>query len=97
MELGGSSGSPIVNAQDNEVIGIAQNVILADVFKNNKLVAKAKIGLIHGISNYILSRVIEKELPTIKKELDENGKLKPEFKAKYSDKNITDNFKINVS
>jgi len=95
--IGGLSGSPIVNAQDYEVIAIAQNVILADVFKNNKSVAKSKIGLVYGISNYVLSRAIDKMLPTIKKELDENGKLKPEFEEKYSDQNTTDDFEIQIS
>jgi len=95
--IGGSSGSPIVNALDNEVIGIAQRVIPSEVLKDDKSIGQAKIGLIFGISNFVLFKIVEEILPTMKKELDENGRLKPEFKIKYSDKDNTDDFKIKMS
>ncbi|QMU54802.1 MAG: hypothetical protein GKS07_07895 [Nitrosopumilus sp.] len=94
--IGGSSGSPIVNSNDNEVIGIAQKVIPTEILKNGKSIGEAKIGLILGISNYVLSKSIDKIIPLMKNELDENGKLKQEFAQKYSSDN-TEKFTMDMS
>lgn len=63
---GGSSGSPLVDPNDGQVIGIAQQVVLAGVETNNKSVyGTAKIGLVLGITNnlfYELSERISKFL-----------------------------------
>jgi len=89
---GGSSGSPIVDSRDNQVIGIAQRVLQTNVlslFKQD-LIGTAHIGLIFGISNYGLAGPIQFLLKQMKEELDENGKLKPEFEKKYQKSDTTD-------
>jgi len=76
---GGSSGSPIVNAETEEVLGIAQQVIPASVDVNiRESSASAKIGLTWGISNYFITDVINKMLKKLKTEFDENGNPLPD-------------------
>ena len=66
--VGGSSGSPIINPKNSKIIGIAQQVIPADVevrIPNTKLneelsaFGMAKIGQVYGISNSTLRPIIE--------------------------------------
>jgi len=60
--VGGSSGSPLLDPNDGNVIGIAQRVLPADVevnftdFKNMKAkgFGNAKIGQVYGLTNYII-------------------------------------------
>jgi len=71
---GGSSGSPIVDAESERVLGIAQNVIPSSVKGIiNSENASAKIGLIWGISNYFSADPITKMLKVLKSEFDESG------------------------
>jgi len=84
---GGSSGSPIIDS-NGEVIGVAQNVIASGVVsleKQDELFGFAQIGLIFGISNYGLFATMNALLEQMKKELSEEGILKPEFKKKYEE------------
>lgn len=54
----GSSGSPIINQKDCKVIGLAQSVLYSYFQTDDKtLSGKAKIGLVWGTSNLILSVV----------------------------------------
>lgn len=67
---GGSSGSPIVSLEDGKVIGIAQQVILAEVNTNKKSIyGNAKIGLVNGVTNHIFYELY-KQVPSY----FENGK-----------------------
>ncbi|KAF6243623.1 hypothetical protein C6988_02450 [Nitrosopumilus sp. b1] len=71
---GGSSGSPIIDANSEQVIGIAQKVITADVNVGiNTTYASAKIGLVWGISNYFITDALQNMLAILKKEFDKNG------------------------
>lgn len=71
---GGSSGSPIVDAETGQVLGIAQQVIPASVNVVVKTTtASAKIGLVWGISNYFITDAIKKMLKILKSEFDANG------------------------
>lgn len=87
---GGSSGSPIVDADTEQVLGIAQNVIPAstNVSINDKS-ASAKIGLVWGISNYFVTDVITKMVKMLKTEFDDNGRPLPDLPDRVS---ITDKF-----
>jgi len=72
---GGSSGSPIVDADTEQVLGIAQQVIPSSVNVSvNDKSAKAKIGLVWGISNYFFSDTVTKMLNLMKSEFDEDGR-----------------------
>jgi len=79
---GGSSGSPIVESNDGEVIGVAQNVIPGGVYslpeenKKPKGIGSAVIGLTFGVSNYLLNPAVTATLEQIKKILDKKGNLK---------------------
>lgn len=78
---GGSSGSPIVDAETEQVLGIAQQVIPAGVnvqVKNQT--ASAKIGLVWGISNYFVTESVTKMLEVLKSEFDKEGRPLPEDK-----------------
>lgn len=91
---GGTSGSPIVRVNDGEVIGIAQRVISSGVInKEKQLVGSAQIGLVFGISNYVLYTIVNHTIKQMKQELDENGYLKPEYENKYKN-GIPEEFKI---
>lgn len=58
--IDGSSGSPIINANTGNVIGIAQSVLLSYFETNDKSFSgKAKLGLTWGTSNTILSAVVK--------------------------------------
>lgn len=71
---GGSSGSPIVDAETEQVLGIAQKVIPSSVhIAGPSLNASAKIGLVWGISNYFITDPLTKMLKLLKSEFDENG------------------------
>jgi len=71
---GGSSGSPIVDAETEQVLGIAQQVIPASVDVTvREHGAAAKIGVVWGISNYFIVDAITKMLELLKTEFDENG------------------------
>lgn len=70
---GGSSGSPIINAETGVVLGIAQKVLRAEV---NDLPNKAKIGLTYGVSNFFIADAIKDIIAKIKTEIDEEGNPK---------------------
>ena len=80
---GGSSGSPIVNANTGDVLGIAQKVLTAEI---NNTRNKAKIGLTYGVSNFFVADTITDIIAEIKKEIDENGNPK---KGLIPDEKIT--------
>ena len=82
IATGGSSGSPIVRIEDGEVIGIVQQIIPSPVFKNGEFMGGAKIGLLWGISNYLIQPFVQKTLEKIKLQFNENGQLKDEFVTK---------------
>lgn len=70
---GGSSGSPIVYADDGEVISVAQNVVVADnriILENSNniitLIGTSKIGITYGVSNYYLEPTVKATLTQIK-------------------------------
>ena len=89
---GGSSGSPIVDSKDGEVIGVAQRAVSPAVTDDNdQYLGKANIGLIWGVSNYFLYDAVKKVLEVAKEQLDEKGILKPEFKN-----DLHTNFQIKV-
>jgi len=77
---GGSSGSPIVDAEDGELISVAQNVVgtgvnipLKNQMKNVDLLGTAKIGIVFGVANYFLEPLVTATLSIIKPLIDENG------------------------
>jgi hypothetical protein len=82
VAVGGSSGSPIIDPSDGEVIGMAQQVIStmttvykegmpSDLYKLTKgpLYGVAPLGLAYGVSNTILSL-----LPNVSKNYFERGR-----------------------
>lgn len=78
---GGSSGSPIVDANDGEVISVAQNIIPTPIIIPSKEdekqhIGHAQIGMIFGVSNYFLQPVAEEVLKLLKQEFDEKGNTK---------------------
>jgi len=57
---GGSSGSPIIDLEEGNVIGIAQQVILAGVNTNDKSIyGTARVGLVYGVTNHLLYKLTE--------------------------------------
>lgn len=81
VAVGGSSGSPIIDPKDGEVIGMAQQVIstMTTVYKEGMptnlykltkgpLYGVAQLGLAYGVSNMVLSL-----LPNISKNYFERG------------------------
>lgn len=70
---GGSSGSPIINAETGIVLGIAQKVLTVEV---NGIQNKAKIGLTYGVSNFFVVDTIKDIRTSIKTEIDEEGNPK---------------------
>lgn len=89
---GGSSGSPIVDAETEQVLGIAQKVIPSSVNVTiNSTNASAKIGLTWGISNYFITDAVTKMLKVLKSEFDENGIPLPSEKLPNAIK-LTDTF-----
>lgn len=95
---GGSSGSPIVNANDGEVIGLAQRVLSSPVstLDQKGLMGLAQIGLVFGVANYGFYAAVNDVVSRMKKELDETGRLKPEFKEKY-EKDDSDYIVIDIN
>ena len=80
VATGGSSGSPIIDKESLQVIGIQQMVIGAEVLDGEeKYLGDAKVGLAWGISNYLLYGAIEQSIPQLKNQLDSKGFLKPEY------------------
>lgn len=75
---GGSSGSPIVDANTEQVLGIAQNVIPATINVSiNGKSASAKMGLMWGMSNYFITDAITDMLKFLKTEFNSNGRPLP--------------------
>jgi len=66
----GSSGSPIISADNGIVLGIAQKVLQAEV---HGVQNKAKIGLTYGVSNYYIADEIKGIISSIKKDSDSEG------------------------
>jgi len=72
--VGGSSGSPIVNADTGEVLGIAQHIVPATVLdKLLKPIGNANMGLTWGITLYFLQEGIYRMIESMKKEVNEIG------------------------
>lgn len=89
---GGSSGSPIIDAETEQVLGIAQKVIPADVSVTVKSEnATAKIGLVWGISNYFFASSMMKMVEELKKEFDKNGRPLPSDQLPHAI-HLTDTF-----
>ena len=87
--VGGSSGSPIINAETGEVLGIAQHVIPASVLDRSLVpIGTTNMGLTWGITLYFLQEGIYRMIETMKKEVDENGepidKIKKVFKLEFT-------------
>lgn len=87
---GGSSGSPIINANDGEVIGIAQNVFPSTVVDRLlSPIGTSNIGLTWGVTTYFLYDAIYRIIEALKKITDDMGNstvekdhvIKMEFKA----------------
>lgn len=79
---GGSSGSPIVDADDGEVVGIAQQVVGSDtvtrLVNNNKihdLFGTAKIGVTFGVSNFMLYPTIKAAKQRLSQSVDSQGNI----------------------
>lgn len=83
ISTGGTSGSPIVKEDDGEVIGVAQKIIPSPVFSKGEMIGGANIGLVWGISNYLLQPIVKKTLEIMKPQFEDDGVLKSE----YIDKN----------
>ena len=93
---GGSSGSPIVDANDGEVIGVAQNIILTSASMSTREdeeehLGHAQIGMIFGVSNYFLQPVAKEVLKLLKQEIDEEGYTKSGKDSETFFRNITIN------
>jgi len=72
--VGGSSGSPIVDSCDGEVLGIAQHVVPAKgLNQNNEWVINVNLGLVWGVTTYFLYDVVHKMIIEQKKIVDEYG------------------------
>ena len=88
---GGSSGSPIVDANDGKVIAIAQNVLGVSVTKKElvndgsttkwvrKDVGIGNTGLTFGVTMFYMHDLILQIIEKIKSEFYQNGNIKPEF------------------
>lgn len=88
---GGSSGSPIVDANDGRVIAIAQNVLGVSVTKDElvndggspkwvrKDVGKGDTGLTFGVTMFFMYKPILEMIDRIKAEFYQDGNIKPEF------------------
>ena len=70
---GGSSGSPIVNYDSGDVVGMAQKVLTAEISQTQQT---AKIGLTYGISNYFVADALPDIINKLKSEIDKEGKPK---------------------
>jgi len=72
--VGGSSGSPIIDARTNEVLGIAQNIVGANVFdKVLEPIGTAGIGVIWGVTMYFLYGPLLKMIEAMKKVTTKKG------------------------
>lgn len=85
---GGSSGSPIVDAEDGQLISVAQNVVstgveipLQNKLRNVSLSGNAKIGLVFGVANFFLEPVARATLSMIKSLVDKKGNPKEGVKG----------------
>jgi len=88
---GGSSGSPIVDANDGGVIAIAQNVLGVSVTKKElindgaevkwvrKYAGDGNTGLTFGITMFFVHNPILQIIESIKRDYYLNGNIKPEF------------------
>ncbi|WP_100182328.1 S1 family peptidase [Candidatus Nitrosotenuis aquarius] len=88
---GGSSGSPIVDANDGTVIAIAQNVLGVSVTKKEIIndgkttkwarsyVGDGNTGLTFGITMFFVHDPILQLVNIMKSEFYQNGNIKPEF------------------
>jgi len=81
VATGGSSGSPIVNAETGQVLGIAQQVVPSLITDFQKpepnVIGSVTLGLTWGISNYFFTDPINNMLKILKSEFDENGRPLP--------------------
>lgn len=79
---GGSSGSPIIDANDGEVIAIAQQVVGGDVttrlINNNNIhdfFGTVNIGVTFGVSNYMLYPTVRAAKKRLSEVVDANGNI----------------------
>lgn len=80
VATGGSSGSPIIDKESLQVIGIQQKVIGAEVLDDDEnYLGMSKIGLSWGVSNYLLYGAVTQAIPQLKEQLDDTGVLKPKY------------------
>jgi len=71
--VGGSSGSPIVDANTEQVLGIVQRGINSEVQSDRKI-DSANAGLVWGLSNYFFSDPIKQMVKFFKSEFDDQGR-----------------------
>lgn len=91
---GGSSGSPIVDTNDGEVISVAQNIIPTPVQipttkDKEEHIGYAQIGMIFGVSNYFLQPIVKDTLKFLKQEMNDEGYPKSGKDSETFFRNIT--------
>lgn len=78
LSTGGSSGSPIVDAETEQVLAVAQQVIPSIVTDFHKpepnAIGSVALGLTWGVSNFYFSTAIQDILKILKSEFDEDGR-----------------------
>ena len=88
VATGGSSGSPIVDAETGQVLAIAQQVIpslVTDLKEPDpNVIGRVVLGLTWGISNYFFSDGVNSMLKVLKKEFDEKGRPLPKDQIPHS-------------
>lgn len=86
---GGSSGAPIVDANDETVVGITQKAIGTSVLDDDgNFVGSTNIGLTWGLSNYLLYHMIPRTIKKMKDEENEDGTIKEKLTRKELDGKI---------
>jgi len=86
---GGSSGAPIVDANDETVIGITQQAIGTTVVdENHKPIGSTNIGLTWGISNYLLYNMVPRMIKFMRTQENEDGTIKKNLTRKDLDAKI---------
>lgn len=86
---GGSSGAPIVDANDETVIGITQKAIGTMVVdEDNKVLGSTNIGLTWGISNYLLYHMVPRMIKFMRTQENEDGTVKKNLTQKDLDGKI---------
>jgi S1-C subfamily serine protease len=80
---GGSSGAPMVDANDETVIGITQKAIGTMVVDDeNKVLGNTNIGLTWGISNYLLYHMVPRTIKFMRTQEKKDGTIKKNLTQK---------------